>query len=63
MMKDKSEVFSYFQTFVNQIKTQDGAVLKVLRSDNAMGYKSSNSQQYFCNSVVIHETSCIHNPQ
>lgn len=63
MMNDKSEGFSYFRTFVNQIKTQDGAVIKVLRSDNAMGYKPSNSQQYFCKSVVIHEASCTHNRQ
>lgn len=58
-MKDRSELFSCFDTFVNQIKTQYAAVLKILRSDNALEYKSFSFQHYFLENGIIHATSML----
>ena len=41
LMKERSEVFSILTSFVNEIKTQFGKTIKILRSDNVKKYFSS----------------------
>ena len=41
LMKERSEIFSILTSFVNEIKTQFGKTIKILRSDNAKEYFSS----------------------
>lgn len=40
LMKDRTEVFSKFMLFVNEIQTQHSSCLKVFRSNNALEYTS-----------------------
>jgi len=41
-MKDQYEHLPIFMSFFNEIKTQFGKVIKILGSDNAKEYFSSN---------------------
>lgn len=62
-MKDRSEVFSKFMSFTNEIQIQYSATLKVFQSDNALEYTSSTFKQYFHSKGIVHETSCAYTPQ
>jgi len=63
LMKNRSELFSIFQTFFNEIKNQFGVSIRILRSDNAREYLF-NSFNTFMESHDIHDqTSCAYIPQ
>lgn len=47
LMKERFEVFSQFMLFVNEIRTQHSAHIKVFRSDNALEYTSFMFKHYF----------------
>ncbi|KAJ7959601.1 Retrovirus-related Pol polyprotein from transposon TNT 1-94 [Quillaja saponaria] len=49
LMKNRSELFSIFQQFCAEIKTQFGVSIRILRNDNAREYFST-SFQYFMTS-------------
>lgn len=59
----KSEVFSKFLLFVNEIRTQHSAIIKVFRSDNAKEYTSRVVNTRVSNHDIIHESSCAYSPQ
>lgn len=63
LMKEKSEIFSVFQSFHKMVNTQFGAVVEVLRSDNRGEYLDSGLAQYFSTRGIIHQTSCTDTPQ
>lgn len=63
LMNERAKVFSKFQSFANEIKTQHSAVIKKFRFHNALEYLSSNFKQYFDYLGIIHETSCAYTPQ
>lgn len=62
LMKDRTEVFSKFMLFVNEIQTQHSFCLNVFRSDNALEYTASLFK-YYASHGIIHETFCAHTPQ
>ena len=41
-MKNRSELFSIFQSFFNEIKNQFSVSIRILRSDNACEYLSQS---------------------
>lgn len=50
--------------FMNEIKTQHAAIVKVFRSDIALEYTTpSTFEKYFASQGSIHETFCAHIPQ
>ena len=63
LMKDRSEIVSIITSFVNEIKTQFGKTIKVLRSDNAKEYFSSAVSSFLSSQGILHQSSCPHTPQ
>ncbi|CAL9024197.1 unnamed protein product [Prunus brigantina] len=63
LLKNKNEVFSRFQSFHNQMKTQFNAQIQILRSDNGGEFVNHDFQTYFQQHGIIHETTCPQTPQ
>ena len=63
LMKERSEIFSILTSFVNEIKTQFGKTIKILRSDNAKEYFSSAISSFLSVQGILHQSSCPHTPQ
>ena len=61
MLKDRSQLFSVFQSFYTEISNQFNAKLFAFRTDNAHEYLESSFQQFF--EFIIHQTSCARTPQ
>ncbi|PNY03792.1 ubiquitin carboxyl-terminal hydrolase 12-like protein [Trifolium pratense] len=63
LLKNCSELFSAFQTFYSEIKTQFGKTIRILRSDNAKEYFSKQFNSFLASQGIIHQCSCPHTPQ
>jgi len=63
LMKHRSELFHIFQSFFNEIKTQFGVSIRVLRSDNGREYLSHSFKQFMASHGILHQTSCAYTPQ
>ena len=63
LMKNRSELFSIFEQFYKEIKTQFGVSIRTLRSDNAREYLSHQFQNFMTSNGILHQTSCAHTPQ
>ena len=61
-MKNRSEVFTRFCTFVAEIKTQFGVSVKTLGSDNANEYTSETFRSFMLQQGIRHESSCVDTP-
>jgi hypothetical protein len=59
-MKNKSEVFSHFQTFKNWVETQYDKKIKTLRTDNGTEFIN---QKFLNSKDNIHQTTCVYTPQ
>ena len=59
LMKNRSELFSIFCTFHEEIQNQFKTCIKTLRSDNAKEYTSHIFSSYLSQHGIIHETSCV----
>ena len=62
-MKNRSELFSIFQSFFNEIKTQFGVSIRTLRSDNGREYLSHPFKHFMPCHGILHQTSCAYTPQ
>jgi len=62
-MKHHSELFHIFQSFFNEIKTQFGVSIRVLRSDNGREYLSHSFKQFKASHGILHQTSCAYTPK
>ena len=60
LMKSHYEIFSIFQNFCSEIKTQFNTSMKILRSDNAKEYFSSSFTNFMIEHDIIHQHSCAH---
>lgn len=63
LMKNRSELFSIFEQFYKEIKTQFGVSIQSLRSDNAQEYLSQQFQTFMASNGILHQTSCAYTPQ
>ena len=61
-MKNRSEVFTHFCSFVTEIKTQFNVMVQTLRSDNAKEYISETFRSYMLQHGILHESSCVDTP-
>jgi len=52
-----------FQSFFNEIKTQFGVSIRVLRSDNGCEYLSHSFKQFMASHGILHQTSYAYTPQ
>jgi len=62
-MKNRSKLFHTFQSCFNEIKTQFGVSIRVLRSDNGCEYLSHSFKQFMASHGILHQTSCAYTPQ
>lgn len=60
LMRNKYEVFSYFQSMCACIKNQFSSVVKCLRSDGGGEYMSTAFKTYLINNGILHQMSCPH---
>lgn len=63
LMKDKSDVFSCFQTFHKMVLNQFDARVKIVRSDNGGEYFFGGLKSYFTDHGIIHQHTCSDTPQ
>jgi len=63
LMKNRSELFSIFQSLFNEIKNQFGVSIRILRSDNACEYLSQSFTTFMKSHGILHQTSCAYTPQ
>ena len=63
LMKNRSELFSIFQQFYQEVKTQFGVPIRTFRSDNAREYLSHSFQSFMASHGILHQTSCAHTSQ
>ncbi|XP_050914846.1 protein SHORTAGE IN CHIASMATA 1 isoform X4 [Lathyrus oleraceus] len=63
LMKNRSELFSIFEQFYQEIRTQFGMSIRTLRSDNAREYLSQQFQNFMSRNGILHQTSCLHTPK
>ena len=60
LMKSKSKTRSLLQSFYTMIKTQFGKSIKVFRIDNGLEFQMID---FFKFHGIIHQHSCVANPQ
>ena len=64
LMTTKDEAMGLITAFVQMAKTQYNAIIKVLRSDNALELSTSNiALNFFSSHGILHQTSCVQTPQ
>ncbi|RVX14359.1 Retrovirus-related Pol polyprotein from transposon TNT 1-94 [Vitis vinifera] len=63
LMKNRAELFSIFQKFYTEIQTQFNISIRVLRSDNAREYFSTQFTSFMSHHGILHQSSCAHTPQ
>ena len=61
-MKTRSELFSIFQYFYNEIKNQFGISIRTLRKDNAREYLSHSFTTFMKSHDILHQISCAYTP-
>jgi len=62
-MKNRSEMFSIFQIFYNEIKNQFGISIRILRNDNGREYLSHSFIKFMASHGILHQTSYAYTPQ
>ncbi|KAK9912822.1 hypothetical protein M0R45_036662 [Rubus argutus] len=62
-MKNKSEVFQYFQYLCALIQNQFSTSVKTLRSDGGGEYMSLKFKEFLNLKGIIHQVSCPHSPK
>jgi transposase InsO family protein len=63
VLKNRSQLFSIFQSFYVEISNQFNSKLLAFRTDNAREYLDSSFQQFLESRGIIHQTSCVRTPQ
>ena len=49
--------------FYHYVLNQCGYTVKIVRSDNALEFDTSECQQFFAKYCLVHQTSCVDKPQ
>ena len=62
-MKTRAELFSIFQKFHAEIRTQFNTSTRILRSDNAKEYLSASVSSFMSSHGILHQSSCAYTPQ
>ena len=63
LMKTRPELFSIFQKFHIEIRTQFNTSIRILRSDNAKEYFSTSFSSFMSSNGILHQSSCAYTPQ
>ena len=62
-MKTQAELFSIFQKFHAEIRTQFNTSIHILRSGNAEQYFSMPLSSFMSSHGILHQSSCDYTPQ
>ena len=62
-MKTRAELFSIFQKFHAEIRTQFNTFIRILRSDNAKEYLSMSFSSFMSSPGILHQSSYAYTPQ
>jgi transposase InsO family protein len=62
-MKNKSEVFSFFQEFYNFIENQFGSKIKTFRTNNGTEFVNEIFSNFLKQKGILHQTTCVYTPQ
>ena len=62
-MKTRAELFSIFQKFHAEIRTQFNTSIRILRSDNTKEYFSMSFSSFMSSHGILHQSSCAYTPQ
>jgi len=62
-MKNRSELFSIFQIFYNEVKNQFGISILILHSDTRNEFLSHSFKNFMTFHDLLHQTSCAYTPQ
>ena len=60
LMKTQAELFSIFQKFHAEIRTQFNTSIRILISDNANEYFSMPFSSFMCSYGIFHQSSCAY---
>jgi len=63
LIQSKCEVTTVLNNFLCLIKTQFGACVKTLRSDNGTEFFNSNCEKLLASYGILHQSSCPYSPQ
>ena len=63
LMKTRVELFSIFQKFHAEIRTQFNTYIRILRSDNAKKNFSTPLSSFMSSHGILHQSSCAYTPQ
>ena len=62
-LKYKSQAFATLKMFCNYASNQFGYTVKIVRSNNALEFDTSECQHFFAKHEIVHQTSCVNKPQ
>ena len=62
-MKTRAELFSIFQKFHAEIRTQFNTFIRILGIDNAKEYFSLSFSSFMSSHMILHQSSCAYTPQ
>ena len=62
-MKTRVELFSIFQKFHAEVRTQFNTSICILRSDSANEYLSGPFSSFMSSHGILHQSSCAYTPQ
>ena len=62
-MKTRVKLFSIFQKFHTEIRTQFNTYIHILRSDNAKKCFSMSFSSFMSSHRIFHQSSCAYTPQ
>jgi len=63
LLAHKSNTFPLLKAFVSFVKTQFGATVQVIRSDNGMKSKEESALAFYRDKDLLHQTSYVDTPQ
>ena len=59
-MKTRAELFSIFQKFPAEVRTQLNTSICILRSDNTKEYLSASVSSFMSSCGILHQSSCAY---
>ncbi|GJQ98425.1 retrovirus-related pol polyprotein from transposon TNT 1-94 [Tanacetum coccineum] len=63
LLKSKTKVGEYIESFIKLIFTQFGKKIKIVRSDNGTEFVNNHLSKMFSDLGIVYQTSCAYTPQ
>lgn len=63
LLKSKSEVYEYIESFIKRVLTQFGLKVKMVSFDNCINFVNNKVSAMFNDFGIIHKPSCAYTPK